>query len=1064
MRGTRFVRIFQLGSCSVLALAAVGSALGWAAEPWDPAAACTDPNCQVVAPVESFPLATWPLSGAGVAHYANSPSLTKFVDVLPGLCGPAGATPSPTGTASCIPVATPIADVGSDHYLLSMVRYQQKMHRDLPPTTLRGYVQTDGTTPLTTPTYLGPIIVAKRDTPVRLTVKNELPPGSMPIPVDETFMGSGMGPPIKADANAGTALAKPYGYDYCTVGEATQPLSPCQYGNFSHERSTVHLHGGFTPWISDGTPHQWFTPAGETSIYKKGVSFQNVPGMTNVPNLPDDGMGTYYYPNDQSSRLMFYHDHALGTTRLNVYSGMAAGYLLTDSVEQGLIKKRRQGGLAGLLGSVGLDLGTPLIIQDRSFFNPDPVNGTLISDPSWAFDGSNPGNPTATPTSGACGTDAIPNGRLPCSTAEGSLWFPHVYVPNQIIGGGMDDKGRWDYAPLFGPPAYAFNEKLPTVSSTPEAFMDTMAVNGTLYPYMEVQRRPMRFRILNASNDRFVNLQLYYAVNGDGSSWRNQLSGAPQQPQYGSKCNSTSKPYADCTEVPMVPAHGQLYSVPTYGAITPARPVWVPFDNRRGGVPDPRYQVPFIQIGTEGGFLPAPVVHTNQPIDWDYDNKSMTAFNVRNFPINDPERCAGCDFPKPGYSLLLGPAERADIIVDFGLIPEGSTLILYNDAPAAFPGRDSRYDIFTGSPDQRSANGGPLAGEKGKGPNTRTIMQFRVVGGQFTITEIPHENPRSFLRLSSTFMSSLPGALATAFAQSHADNANVPVDGPITPAGGTMYYKHTVDPPYFVDVNRYKCNDSDQSGCGYLNMCGFGRGCVAGSVVEYPRCEVFTVANGHVDNSQDPNYRKTCGFPVRTKTIMEDFEPIHGRLFALLGDEQTALEPNGQTTFGLRYQDPATEILHEGETEIWNIWHNGVDSHAVHVHLMNAQLINRIDWGGVVKLPDANERGFKETIVMNPLENVVMAVRVNKPKLPSWWGALPTSSRPYDVTTALGVTNPNALTTFPFLTNNTSNRIADFGWEYVWHCHLLGHEENDMMRPLVMKVDPPPAPPPPPVP
>ena len=39
-----------------------------------------------------------------------------------------------------------------------------------------------------------------------------------------------------------------------------------------------------------------------------------------------------------------------------------------------------------------------------------------------------------------------------------------------------------------------------------------------------------------------------------------------------------------------------------------------------------------------------------------------------------------------------------------------------------------------------------------------------------------------------------------------------------------------------------------------------------------------------------------------------------------------------------------------------------------------------------------------------------------------------------------------------------SNKMTDYGWEYVWHCHLLGHEENDMMRPLVLNVPPPAAP------
>jgi len=34
------------------------------------------------------------------------------------------------------------------------------------------------------------------------------------------------------------------------------------------------------------------------------------------------------------------------------------------------------------------------------------------------------------------------------------------------------------------------------------------------------------------------------------------------------------------------------------------------------------------------------------------------------------------------------------------------------------------------------------------------------------------------------------------------------------------------------------------------------------------------------------------------------------------------------------------------------------------------------------------------------------------------------------------------------------NRLVNFGWEYVWHCHLLGHEENDMMRSMAVGVAP----------
>ena len=103
-----------------------------------------------------------------------------------------------------------------------------------------------------------------------------------------------------------------------------------------------------------------------------------------------------------------------------------------------------------------------------------------------------------------------------------------------------------------------------------------------------------------------------------------------------------------------------------------------PTDGREGGVPDSQAAGPeWIQIGTEGGFLPKPAVIPQQPITWNID---PTMFNVGN--VQD-------------HSLLLGSAERADVIVDFSKYA-GKTLILYNDAPTAFPALDPRTDYFTG--------------------------------------------------------------------------------------------------------------------------------------------------------------------------------------------------------------------------------------------------------------------------------------------------------------------------------------------------------------------------------
>ena len=204
----------------------------------------------------------------------------------------------------------------------------------------------------------------------------------------------------------------------------------------------------------------------------------------------------------------------------------------------------------------------------------------------------------------------------------------------------------------------------PNISVGMEAFNDTPIVNGTAYPTTTVDPKAYRYRILNASNDRFWNLQWYVA-----------------DPRTGTLSEVALKP----AEVAAAQLDPNVFPTPDT-TWSPAGPSW-------------------IQIGTEGGFLPAPVVVPNQPTTW----------------ITDPTRFDVGNVDK--HSLLLAPAERADVIVDFSQF-RGKTLIMYNDAPAAFPARVSGYDYYTGGPDLTPA-GAPTT-LPGYGPNTRTIMQVKV--------------------------------------------------------------------------------------------------------------------------------------------------------------------------------------------------------------------------------------------------------------------------------------------------------------------------------------------------
>jgi FtsP/CotA-like multicopper oxidase with cupredoxin domain len=847
-------------------------------------------------------------------NYANSPlpeldaaghvipgsGIRKFVDSLPGLTA-AGAN----NLGQYIPVAVPnkTAYPGSDYYEIELREYSEKMHSDLPPTKLRGYVQVVGGVPVTPIHYLGPLIIAQRNRPVRIKFTNKLPTGAggdLFIPTDPTVMGAGMTPNLTEE--------------------------------YKQNRATIHLHGNNTVWISDGTPHQWITPASETTSYPQGVSVRN------VPDMPDPGPGsqTFYYTNQQSARMMFYHDHAYGITRLNVYVGEAAGYLISDSTEKALVS-------TGVIPSTQI----PLIIQDKTFV-PGPVQ-LAAQDPTW---------------------DIVKWGGL------GGLWFPHVYMPNQNPWdlAGMNAFGRWHYGPWFWPPTTINFPPIPNPyydpvnapweppqmpatpnPSTPaEAFMDTPIVNGTAYPYMVVEPRAYRFRILNACNDRFLNLQMYVA-----------------DPTVTTADGRTN------TEVKMVPA-----------VLTAGFPVGWPIDGRVGGVPDPATTGPtFIQIGTEGGFLPAAVVLPNQPVDWN--------MNPTNFDMGDVNK----------GTLILGTAERADVIVDFSRYA-GKTIILYNDAPAPFPALDARYDYFTQNEDLTPIGGAPST-QPGYGPNTRTIMQIRVA----------NTTPARAYNLNA-----LKAALPAAFRTSQ-DTIIVPE------ARYNAAYRGNFPTDPFVQI--------------------------------YQSSLTFTPIGQTTP--------LTIPIPFQMKALHDEmgasYDTDYGRMSAMLG-LQRPIAGGAQNFMMYPYISPPVEIVKNSiygtpigslgdGTQIWRITHNGVDTHTIHFHLFSVQLINRVAWDNAIRVPDANELGWKETLRVNPLQDTIVALRPSAPtNLPF---TVPNSVRLLDVTKPDGATLPGGPGGFFNPAGNpisVINHLVNFGWEYVYHCHLLAHEEMDMMHAVCFAVSP----------
>ncbi len=979
--------------------------------------------------------------------------LRKFVDTLPGL-GPAGAN----NLGQYIPVAVKDTTTyaGSEYYEIALVEYYEQMHSDLPGpfnpntpgalgTKLRGYVQIEPPGSATTPAgslhvllpgvtyngqqiygydkphYLGPVIVAQGaahgvtgtaglPVPARIKFYNLLPPtsagGNLFIPVDESIPGAGYGPALPGGAG----------------------------DKFSQNRATIHLHGNNTVWISDGNTHQWITPANEGSKYPAGVSARNVPGMGTAcdgdaanPGRPgSSGCMTFFYTNAQSARLMFYHDHAMGITRLNVLAGEAAGYVITDAVDQDMINGTNVSGVnidpatgnpcATSTGCAKVlpDIGIPLVIQDKTFVEAATV---FAQDPTWNW-GTGPRDPNTGKITGA---------------VDGDLWYPHIYMSaeNPWDLTGTNPFGRWMYGPWFNPPVPTcvnggpigcldvgpvpnpYHQadcdlvppgpgctapwEPPMMPGTPnpsiagEGFLDTPVVNGTVYPVLEVEPKAYRFRILNAANDRMFNLQLYVAADKTAPTTAG-TTGYVLCDGVMTRTDGTLPPAADCTEVAM-----RLLTQSDQNQVANT-PSGLPVEATRGPV--------WWQIGTEGGFLPAPVVVPQQPVGWNMD---ATVFNVGN--VNQ-------------HSLLLGSAERADVVVDFTSFA-GKTLILYNDAPAAFPAGVATYDYFTGVANQMDVGGAPTT-QPGYGPNTRTIMQIRV--------SKPLTTPTADVTLAN---------LQKVFAKTAAKRGvfEVSQDPVIVPQSA---YNSAYNTTFPTTVPAQFGQIADTS-------------------------KTFNP----IDPSTGTLLPTTVTLPFEMKAMHDEmsgvYDTMFGRMSGMLGVSLPTSPVHVLIPYG--YSSPPTDlvqgsvpgtpvaVLPDG-TQIWRIFHNGVDTHTIHTHLFHSQLLNRVSQDGLVMMPpDQEELGWKDTFRINPLEITYLAMRPTVPTPQELPFEVPDSVRLIDPTLPEGATLPPPAPAgwFDPAGNGITeilNHFVNFGWEYVWHCHILAHEEMDMMHSLVFAVPP----------
>jgi spore coat protein A, manganese oxidase len=331
--------------------------------------------------------------------------------MLPGLLrgAPAFAAPSPAGLLTKFRDPLPLLSAnaidarGGGTVRLTAKAFSQQLHSQLPSTPLFGYARTaDGVA-----AYPGPTLLVNQDVAVRMAYTNALPAD----------------PP--AWLNPGATATTQGGYDQFAAVKA---------GTRGKVRMLTHLHGGLVLSRDDGNPS-----AG--AIYQRdgdGNFVTDAAGNLIVVGDYRDGFGpgeTQWadYPFGQPGSLLWFHDHYLGDTRMNVVAGLAAGCIITDELDT----FDGDDPLALPMGAYDI----PLVVQDKQF------------------------------------------------SLSGEILYP--FAPASTNG------------PWIG-----------------EYFGDCMLVNGRIWPSLTVEPAVYRFRILNGSNARILDLDIagapMYVIGSEG--------------------------------------------------------------------------------------------------------------------------------------------------------------------------------------------------------------------------------------------------------------------------------------------------------------------------------------------------------------------------------------------------------------------------------------------------------------------------------------------------------------------------------------------------------------------
>jgi spore coat protein A len=243
-----------------------------------------------------------------------------------------------------------------DYYEIAMRQFlQQVLPTGMPSTRVWGYGSVPNAGTFNYPAFT---IETTVDRPVRVKWVNDL--------VD----GSGNYLPHLLSVDPTLHWANPPGGP---AGRDMRPAFTSTPGAYTGPVPMVpHLHGGHNAEESDGYPEAWYLPHAKDipSSYARVGSFYNEfrsKFQSKWGQAWEPGTAVFQYQNDQRASTLWFHDHSLGMTRLNVYAGPAGFYLI-----RGGTSDLREGVLPGPAPKLGDAPGTkyyeiPIAIQDRSF-------------------------------------------------------------------------------------------------------------------------------------------------------------------------------------------------------------------------------------------------------------------------------------------------------------------------------------------------------------------------------------------------------------------------------------------------------------------------------------------------------------------------------------------------------------------------------------------------------------------------------------------------------------------------------------------------------------------------